>query len=104
MCQIESMRTIIVKSQFKVTLIYLVKFQVRQIVRTRPGLKRISFVAHSLGGLFQRYAIGDLYKTEDSTIAGLEPVTFITMATPHLGMRGSKSVRSSLELFPTRTL
>jgi hypothetical protein len=80
------------------------KFQVRQIVRTRPGLKRISFVAHSLGGLFQRYAIGDLYKSGDSTIAGLEPVTFVTMATPHLGMRGSKSVRSPLELLPTRTL
>ncbi|XP_024365990.1 uncharacterized protein [Physcomitrium patens] len=66
--------------------------EVRQIVWTNPGLKRISFVAHSLGGLFQRYAIANLYNARDSTIAGLEPVQFVTIATPHLGMRGSKSL------------
>lgn len=68
-----------------------------------PGLKRISFVAHSLGGLFQRYAIADLYKSGDSSIAGLDPVTFITMATPHLGMRGSKSVCSPLNCIQFRS-
>jgi Putative serine esterase (DUF676) len=62
-------------------------------------------VAHSLGGLIARYAIAELYTPEtvsDSslgeesslkgTIAGLEPINFITSATPHLGSRGSKQV------------
>ncbi|KAG0619021.1 hypothetical protein M758_4G109300 [Ceratodon purpureus] len=66
--------------------------EVWQIVKMKPGLKRISFVAHSLGGLFQRYAVASLYNPKDSTIAGLEPVQFVTIATPHLGMRGSKSL------------
>jgi len=73
--------------------------QVWQIVRSKPGLQRISFVAHSLGGLFQRYAIANLYNPNDSTIAGLEPIQFVTIATPHLGMRGSKSVCYCLSIF-----
>ena len=56
-----------------------------------------------------RYAIGRLYRPpksdntehsspngreEDarSTLAGLEPMNFITVATPHLGSRGNKQV------------
>jgi hypothetical protein len=92
--------------------------QVRQIVRQTKGLKRISFLAHSLGGLFSRYAIADLYRLNDKSqgevdisngshfreysnarsihrkakLAGLEPVNFITIATPHLGLRGSGQV------------
>jgi Putative serine esterase (DUF676) len=62
-------------------------------------------VAHSLGGLIARYAIAELYMPEmvsnsslceelhpKGTIAGLEPINFITSATPHLGSRGSKQV------------
>ena len=85
----------------------------------RQSLKRISFLAHSLGGLFARYAIAVLYSpdtysrdqpgdlansmTENSQgttlsrggmIAGLEPINFITLATPHLGVRGKKQVCS----------
>jgi hypothetical protein len=81
------------------------------------GLRKISFIAHSLGGLFARYAISILYSpkaeetgsstnvmptTEGSemsrlppglgTIAGLEPINFITLATPHLGVRGKNQV------------
>lgn len=69
-------------------------------------MKKISFISHSVGGLVARYAIGKLYKppTEasreevlaneesKSSIAGLEPVSFITVATPHLGSRGNKQV------------
>lgn len=69
-------------------------------------MKKISFISHSVGGLVARYAIGKLYKppTEGSreellaneeskgSIAGLEPVNFITVATPHLGSRGNKQV------------
>lgn len=89
--------------------------QVEDVVEENFGLTKISFIAHSLGGLFTRYAIAVLYssndhtmgknvtlqntKTDDSTeitrsglIAGLEPINFITLATPHLGVRGNKQV------------
>jgi len=84
-----------------------------------PSLERISFVAHSLGGLFVRYAVALLYSTKDDLpedigvleelesrvedlpvfrrhreprIAGLEAVNFITLASPHLGVRGKNQV------------
>ncbi|KAK1301885.1 hypothetical protein QJS10_CPB12g00750 [Acorus calamus] len=92
--------------------------EVMQVVRSTGSLKRISFLAHSLGGLFARYAVGVLYSsdplnngqldditssTNDGSvkpacnpqlgkIAGLEPVNFITLATPHLGVRGKKQL------------
>lgn len=75
-------------------------------------------MGHSLGGLVARYAIAVLYQQDltiknvdgnsecegkevnkscgeektRTTIAGLEPVNFITSATPHLGSRGHKQV------------
>ncbi|GAB2219152.1 hypothetical protein Droror1_Dr00006782 [Drosera rotundifolia] len=88
--------------------------EVLGVVRRWPGLQKISFVAHSLGGLVARYSIGRLYESvkeknswseENSshqmqsvggyckaTIAGLEPMNFITFATPHLGSRGNKQL------------
>ena len=95
--------------------------QVLSVIRRWPEVRKISFVAHSLGGLVARYAIGRLYdyssklepvgtsrnslgekKTENSKqclephyeakIAGLEAMNFITFATPHLGSRGNKQV------------
>ena len=70
-------------------------------------MKKISFVAHSLGGLVARYAIGRLYEPNSRSkssggrddvehleghIAGLEPMNFITFASPHLGSSGNKQV------------
>ncbi|XP_065871825.1 lipid droplet phospholipase 1 [Euphorbia lathyris] len=83
--------------------------EVLEVIQGKPNLRKISFVAHSVGGLVARYAIGRLYRAPqkenvlDSTantceedlrasIAGLEPVNFITVATPHLGSRGNKQV------------
>ncbi|TMW88210.1 hypothetical protein EJD97_018899 [Solanum chilense] len=94
--------------------------EVEDVIKRWPGVRKISFVAHSLGGLVARYAIGRLYeppmKTEvaglnrsclvreenvsdqchkqssEETVAGLEPVNFITVATPHLGSRGHKQL------------
>lgn len=90
-----------------------------QVVKKRRSLKRISFLAHSLGGLIARYAIADLYSPDTynrdqpgdpvngmiensqrtnfpkgGMIAGLEPINFITLATPHLGARGKGQVCS----------
>ncbi|KAK6154772.1 hypothetical protein DH2020_009020 [Rehmannia glutinosa] len=84
--------------------------EVMQVVKKAENLKKISFLAHSLGGMFARYAIAVLYtpnvssyKSDDlagspptkvktlyssnkGLIAGLEAVNFITLATPHLGL------------------
>ncbi|KAL9242255.1 hypothetical protein vseg_016274 [Gypsophila vaccaria] len=95
--------------------------EVLSVVSGRPGLEKISFIAHSLGGLVARYAIGRLYEPLEKSypliaetngfgeenvsvmvervqegyegkIAGLEPMNFITVATPHLGSRGHKQL------------
>nr|XP_043620933.1 uncharacterized protein LOC122592706 [Erigeron canadensis] len=64
--------------------------EVVAVTKRWPEVSKISFVAHSLGGLVARYAIGKLYENSSSEakIAGLQPVNFITVATPHLGSRG----------------
>lgn len=87
--------------------------QVLDVVQNTGSLRKISFLAHSLGGLFTRYAIAvlcsastlqkDLHDVDMNgnsehslnlgTIAGLEPVNFITLATPHTGIRGKKQVK-----------
>ncbi|KAA3470754.1 Lipase [Gossypium australe] len=95
--------------------------EVLDVVKRRPEVRKISFVAHSLGGLVARYAIGRLYENStklgqsrpfvstltgehtnssmqdleqhsEDRIAGLEPMNFITFATPHLGSRGHKQL------------
>ena len=88
------------------------------VIERYPHLHKISFIGHSLGGLIARYAIALLYGRNFLTrlpkvsgtagnnrsgdilheekyigkIAGLEPINFITCATPHLGSRGHKQV------------
>ncbi|XP_073142978.1 putative lipase YDR444W [Henckelia pumila] len=89
--------------------------EVIDVIRRWHGVRKISFVAHSLGGLVARYAIGRLYELSAKTgstkfpgygsheeinvsskhrnqIGGLEPMNFITFATPHLGSRGHKQL------------
>jgi hypothetical protein len=100
--------------------------QVQQIVDGTPSLTRISFVAHSLGGLFARYAIAALYTPQvnliedvvllgepqsqsqehpglqchqEAKVAGLVPVNFITLASPHLGVRGKNQVHHSMRSY-----
>ncbi|MFS7913295.1 putative alpha/Beta hydrolase [Helianthus anomalus] len=77
--------------------------EVLSVIKRHPNLQKISFIGHSLGGLIARYAIAKLY-TRDSTdikrleggsserIAGLVPINFVTIATPHLGTGGHKQV------------
>ena len=87
------------------------------MVQKMASLRKISFITHSLGGLFARYAISILYSLKEKetgssasvmptiggseisghapglgVIAGLEPINFITLATPHLGVRGKNQV------------
>lgn len=84
--------------------------QVTEVIKDKPNLRKISFVAHSIGGLVARYAIGQLFRpsrrkslgdsegqipdieNSSGTICGLEAMNFITIATPHLGSRGNRQV------------
>ncbi|CAL9137749.1 unnamed protein product [Musa acuminata var. zebrina] len=83
--------------------------EVTEVINKRPNLRKISFIAHSVGGLVARYAIGRLYKSpkwksldnplctvcddnQTGSICGLLAMNFITVATPHLGSRGNKQV------------
>lgn len=87
--------------------------QVLSVIKRHPGLQKISFISHSLGGLIARYAIAKLYEQDfaketcqengespsreekvKGKIAGLEPMNFITSASPHLGSRGHRQVIS----------
>ncbi|GJV45167.1 putative alpha/beta hydrolase, partial [Tanacetum coccineum] len=68
--------------------------EVMEVTKHWPEVSKISFIAHSLGGLVVRYAIGRLYENSSSEakIVGLQPVNFITAATPHLGSRGHRQL------------
>lgn len=76
--------------------------EIRAAVRANPSLTRISLVGNSLGGIYARYAAALLFERaprsvcpdgpsrgvgdDRGTIAGLEPETYLTTATPHLGV------------------
>lgn len=92
--------------------------EVLEIIDKTPGVTKISFLSHSLGGLVSRYAIALLYSpptrsegfgegvmdpsvnskssTEaaqsEFTIGGLQPENFVTLATPHLGCRSTEQL------------
>lgn len=60
-------------------------------MRMTNPYKKISFIAHSLGGLVQIYALGYLHDKTGGRIfrphkSGLEPINFVTLATPWLGI------------------
>lgn len=54
--------------------------------KRKGPLTKISFVGNSMGGLYCRYALTRLYERETKTILGMEMHTFMTTATPHLGV------------------
>ncbi|URD88711.1 serine esterase family protein [Musa troglodytarum] len=95
--------------------------EVTEAINKRPNLRKISFIAHSVGGLVARYAIGRLYKSpkwksldnplctvcddnQTGSICGLLAMNFITVATPHLGSRGNKQIGQGQEIIPTRLI
>jgi hypothetical protein len=63
--------------------------EIRLVVAKYPSLKYISFLGHSMGGLLVRHAVGHLYNPSSMLVAGLQPIHFITMASPHLGCDAS---------------
>ena len=73
--------------------------EVEALVAQNPTLRYISLLGHSMGGLLVRYAAGHLYNPSTGLMAGLRPVHYISMATPHLGCdaSGESQVRKSSE-------
>ena len=63
--------------------------EIREEVSSNPNLKKISMVGMSLGGLISRYAAKLLYDADRSTVAGLEPETFMCIASPFLGVKSN---------------
>ncbi len=61
--------------------------EILKVVGQNPDLNFISLIGNSLGGLYCRYAVMELFNPETGTIAGLRPISFTTIATPHLGTR-----------------
>ena len=70
--------------------------EIRDIVRSEPGLKYISVVGHSLGGLIARYAIGALFCEETGTMYGLRPRHFATIVSPHLGCDSAHATENAV--------
>ncbi|KAK3391051.1 putative serine esterase-domain-containing protein [Podospora didyma] len=55
--------------------------------KKRPyKITKISFIAHSLGGLVQMYAIAYIQNHSPKFFDLIEPINFITMASPFLGL------------------
>lgn len=70
--------------------------EIKEIAHANPSLRYISMLGHSMGGLMLRYAAGQLYDPGTGLMAArLEPMHFITMASPHLGcdVEGESQVR-----------
>lgn len=66
--------------------------EVRLVAAEQPSLRTISFVGNSLGGLYVREAVrllddGPAGLGSGARVAGLVPASFVTIASPHLGVR-----------------
>eukprot|EP00455_Lapot_gusevi_P049821 TRINITY_DN7131_c0_g1_i2.p1 TRINITY_DN7131_c0_g1~~TRINITY_DN7131_c0_g1_i2.p1 ORF type:complete len:443 (-),score=39.73 TRINITY_DN7131_c0_g1_i2:144-1472(-) len=62
--------------------------EVREVVSRHPHITKVSFVGSSLGGLYSRYAVNFLFGQESCLPAHIRPGAFLTLASPHLGVRG----------------
>jgi hypothetical protein len=58
-----------------------------------PSIKRLSCIGHSLGGLYARYMISVL--DDQGVFSRVQPVCYISLATPHLGSCHFSNMASS---------
>ena len=60
--------------------------EIKQILDKYQSINRISIIGQSLGGLYIRYAIKELYDFQNNQFyRNVEPYNFVTMGSPHLG-------------------
>jgi hypothetical protein len=73
---------------------------VKEQCRLHPLAAKISFIGHSLGGLMIRYCIGLLQEENffgsDRSLQQMQPVLYVSVASPHLGVQGLGAVRQAL--------
>jgi hypothetical protein len=73
---------------------------VRAQCRLHPLATKISFIGHSLGGLMIRHCIGLLQEDDffgtDRSREQLQPVLYVAIASPHLGVRSLDPIRQAL--------
>ncbi|KAK6589743.1 hypothetical protein RS030_1151 [Cryptosporidium xiaoi] len=85
--------------------------EIKEVIKKNPTLKKISFIGHSLGGLYNRAVLPLLAdvniannKNIDSggenlgLISGLIPMNFISIGTPHKGVLRDKCTLFGLEV------
>lgn len=63
-----------------------------QTSRRAYKITSISFIAHSLGGLTQTYAIAYIRKHSPQFFKEIKPINFVTMASPFLGLSNENPV------------
>jgi pimeloyl-ACP methyl ester carboxylesterase len=61
--------------------------ELRAVADAMPLLAELSLVGHSLGGMFLRYALYELHRTHDALLERAACKHFVTIATPHIGIR-----------------
>ena len=60
--------------------------ELKAVVEANPSLTHLTLYGNSLGGVYARYAASLMFDEESRTMLGLKPCTFLTTATPHLGV------------------
>ena len=69
-------------------------------------IDRISMIGYSLGGLILRYCVGRMFR--EGMFETIEPINFITIATPNLGVRKpsqyawNRLLNNAINFFGTR--
>lgn len=65
--------------------------QIEEELKLRPNIREISYIGHSLGGIYARELLY-IAQAEDSPVNKLRRVNFITLASPHVGARQHNSL------------
>lgn len=79
---------------------------VKEQCKLQPTATRISFIGHSLGGLMIRHCIGLLHDEnffgDDRSKLQMRPALYVSIATPHLGVRCLEPIRQALARWAIR--
>lgn len=79
---------------------------VKQQCAAHPNATSISFIGHSLGGLMIRHCIGLLHEENffgtDRSKLQMQPALYISIASPHLGVRSVDPLRQALARWAIR--
>ena len=59
--------------------------EIESVLDKHKSINRISLIGQSLGGLYIRYAIKQLYDPKTGKLRGTDPINFVTLSSPHLG-------------------